>query len=407
MPNRILVVDDDPISLRLTVSTLSRFGYEVYSATDGLQGLEMVKRAKPDLVILDVMMPVMDGYEVCRNLRKDPNNASLPVIMLTGNNALDEKVNGFEAGADEYLTKPFMPTELQARIKSLLRRSSNELETQKNRHTEGKIIAVYSMRGGMGVTSLAVNLSVALAQLWSDSVILMDLCLVMGQDALMLNLQMRHTWANLVNIPVDEIDFSLVEKLLLQHSSGVRVMASPYHPEQGEALNVDTVACVLKLFKEHYNYIVIDLPHDLRDTTLVGLDNADEIIVLLAPEMASVRATTETLALFNQLNYPREKIHLALNWTFPKLGLARKTIEKVLPQPIELVIPYATEELIRAINWGNPVLLEQPDNPLSALLEDYAFELSQAQHKTKRPPVLNDALQRVVKRKQQRQPASH
>jgi pilus assembly protein CpaE len=251
-----------------------------------------------------------------------------------------------------------------------------------------------------------VNLAVGLAQLWNDSAILMDLCMVMGQDALMLNLQMRHTWANLNNIPPDEIDLNLLEKLLLQHTSGVRVLASPAHPEEGEALTVDTVNAVLKLFKAHYNYIVIDLPHDLRDTTLAGLDNADEIIVLLAPEMASVRATTETLSLFNQLHYPREKIHLALNWTFPKLGLARKTIEKVLPQPIEIVIPYATEEMIRAINWGNPVMIEQPDNPMSALLEDYAFELSQTEHKTKLPPVLSEALQRVFKRKQLRQAAS-
>lgn len=406
MANRILAIDDDPISLRFTTTTLSRFGYEVFSATDGLQALEMVKRVNPDLVILDVMMPIIDGYEVCRQLRSNPAYAALPIILLTGNNALDEKMNGFDAGADEYITKPFQPVELQARIKALLRRAINQQQTQKNRHITGKTISVFSLRGGMGVTSMAVNLAVSLAQLWNESVILMDLALTMGQDALMLNLQMRNTWADLADIPTAEIDIEVVERILLEHSSGVRVLSSPRHPELAETLSADKVAHVFKLLREHYNYIVIDLPHDLRDTTLVGLDHADEIVAMLAPELASVHAMSETLNVFEKLNYDRNQIHLVLNWTFPKHGLARKNIEKVLKQPIELIIPYAPDELIRAVNWGIPVVSEQPDNPLSALIEDYAFELSKEEHKNHPPALQNEALQRVFKRKQLRQAAT-
>jgi two-component system alkaline phosphatase synthesis response regulator PhoP len=123
---RILVVEDDPKILKLLSSDLELEGYSVLTAKDGVEGLEQAKNMKPDLIILDVMMPKMNGYDVCRALRKD--GSDIPIIMLTAKGQEAEKVVGLEIGADDYVTKPFGGMELMARVKALLRRHKRELD---------------------------------------------------------------------------------------------------------------------------------------------------------------------------------------------------------------------------------------------------------------------------------------
>ena len=118
-PYRVLVVEDD-ITLRETVAySLGKDGYEVLSAEDGYAALETARREQPDLLLLDVMLPGLDGFEVCRILRKE---TSVPILMLTARSDEVDRVVGLEMGADDYLTKPFSMRELMARVKALLRR---------------------------------------------------------------------------------------------------------------------------------------------------------------------------------------------------------------------------------------------------------------------------------------------
>jgi two-component system alkaline phosphatase synthesis response regulator PhoP len=123
MTPRILMVDDEKDIVDLVAYNLEKEGYETLKALDGEKALQLVRTKTPDLVVLDLMLPGIQGLEVCKRIRKDPETASIPIIMLTAKGAEIDKIVGLEVGADDYITKPFSVKELLARIKAVLRRS--------------------------------------------------------------------------------------------------------------------------------------------------------------------------------------------------------------------------------------------------------------------------------------------
>lgn len=136
---RILVVDDEPDILSILVHQLSREGYRVSTAVNGQSAIVAAVSEPPDLVVLDLMLPIVDGYEVLRTLRRDARTASVPILLLTARKEEEERVQGFEYGADDYVTKPFSARELALRVKALLRRTGAEPVAQSRTLRVGKV----------------------------------------------------------------------------------------------------------------------------------------------------------------------------------------------------------------------------------------------------------------------------
>jgi two-component system phosphate regulon response regulator PhoB len=124
MPSILIVDDEDDIRELIAVNLLREEDYKLLEAANGLEALEQARKQRPDLIILDLMLPGMDGLTVYSNLREDPRTKSIPVIMLTARGRLEEKIAGLELGADDYLSKPFSPKELMLRVRNLLRRTN-------------------------------------------------------------------------------------------------------------------------------------------------------------------------------------------------------------------------------------------------------------------------------------------
>ena len=133
---KILIVDDEPSIQELIRFNLEQAGFETAIAADGFAALEMYESYKPDLIVLDLMLPGKDGYDVCKEIRR---NSNVPIIMLTAKDTELERVLGLELGADDYMTKPFSPLELVARIKAVLRRASGQESQDENEYKVGNI----------------------------------------------------------------------------------------------------------------------------------------------------------------------------------------------------------------------------------------------------------------------------
>ncbi len=127
----ILVVDDEPDLVELVSYNLKKEGFRVTTASNGEEGLEKILKGPVDLLVLDLMLPGIQGVEVCRMIRRNPKTESLPIIMLTARSDMSDKIRGLETGADDYMTKPFNPAELTARVRSLLRRTSKTAADEK------------------------------------------------------------------------------------------------------------------------------------------------------------------------------------------------------------------------------------------------------------------------------------
>ena len=138
MSHNVLVIEDDPGIARVVRLYLEQDGHQVLTASDGLSGLEMARNSSPDLIVLDLMLPSLDGMEICRALRQDSDVpiSDVPIIMVTARESEGDRLAGFDLGADDYIPKPFSPRELAARVRAVLRRTARQTDAQQPPTTE-------------------------------------------------------------------------------------------------------------------------------------------------------------------------------------------------------------------------------------------------------------------------------
>ena len=365
MSEKILLVDDDTDTLRLVGVMLQRQGYEVRVANSGQQALTMVQSELPDLILLDIMMPEMDGYDVARHLRSDPATADIPIIMFTAKTQVDDKVMGFEAGADDYLTKPTQPRELFAHIKAVLARAGKSKEQDSVEAAQpGYMIGVLAAKGGLGVSTLALNLGVTLQQSFKKDVIVADFRPGQGTISLEVGLDSTDGFNQLLQCKASEISSRKVEAELVSHQFGIRLLLSSPQPVDAQYLSAaSNFEKIAKYLLQLSSYIVLDLGPSLTPVTEAVVKHCQELIIIVEPVPQNV---TQTRMMINNLSdggsTGRKLTPVLVNRIRSGVHLSWTQVQEQLGTPIAVIFTPAPELAYQASSNNTPIVKHQPDS---------------------------------------------
>jgi DNA-binding response OmpR family regulator len=387
MSRKILVIDDHPETVRLIELTLRRHGYEVAGAGSGAEGLASAEFDLPDLVLLDVMMPDMDGHTVCRKMRQNEQLRDVPVIMFSARSQVRDKKEGFEAGADDYLVKPTRPAELISRVEAMLARrdepaagvaseppTREEEPVPPNGDERVPVIAVMGARGGAGTTTVALNLAVSMAD-QGQATTLVDLDVQQGHVAVYLGADFYQGVAEWLRLPAAELEPAL-PNYLVEYDDMLELLLARPQPVRAYGLAVDSpLTSALAALERRRRNLVFDLGRNRGDALLPLLQRADHIFICLRPERAAITATKQMVEqLAPQLPHANT-VHALMLDGGRSDNLPRNAVENYLGFPLFDVLTLYPQLIAEAVNRDLPLVRARPSSPVALHFQQMARQL--------------------------------
>lgn len=383
MAEKILIVDDDLDTLRLVGMMLERQGYTILAATNGQQALNLARSDKPDLVILDLMMPDIDGVQIARQLRSNPATQNILIIMFTAKSQTEDKVEGFDAGADDYLTKPTQPRELVAHVRAVLKRSHGSLPALPAQTRErGVLVGLIASKGGVGVSTLAINTGIALHTASKKTVIVADFRPGCGTIGLELGLTNPQGINHLLSTDLAAINPTAIETDLAEHSSGIRLLLSSSHPSDARSIiNADHYSAIAHNLPYLANYALIDLSPALTPINERVLQECQDVVLVFEPVGQTIvqarylydrlleKGLNENQVVLALVNRQRAGMQLSLGQAQDKFG-----------RPIMHVFTAAPELAYQAQVSNTPMILRQSDGVTSGQFISLAQKILQQAH---------------------------
>jgi CheY-like chemotaxis protein/MinD-like ATPase involved in chromosome partitioning or flagellar assembly len=363
MAEKILIIDDDIDTLKLVGLMLERQGFKIAVASNGTLGISRASAERPDLILLDVMMPDLDGYEVTRRLRADPALAHIPIIMFTAKTMVDDKVAGFEAGVDDYLTKPTHPAELTAHVKAVLARSAQVKVAPSER---ARVISFLGGRGGAGTTTLALNFAVVMRNRGQD-VIIAELNPGRGSMALELNIANPVGLGNLLGRSLKDIHLRSVEGELISHKSGIRLLMSSPRPKESELEQaVPQMEAIVGNLASMCTLVILDLGSGIRPYVVPLANLSDRLVLVSEPVYPSNAITRSLLEELQACGVGRHKISLALvTRERTSMQIPWQQVAADLGLDMAGLVSPAPEQAHQASQNGTPLVLLHPDSLVS------------------------------------------
>ncbi len=426
---RILVVDDDLNLLQMVKLMLQRVEHEVQTANSGEKGITLAAQWQPDLIVLDLMMPDVSGYEVLSKLRADPLTAKIPIIVLTARSQPMDKQTALQAGANAFLSKPVTAKELTDRVDAVLKAGvgfrvhtnllAEPIPPKEDQPTQAApqpssappptepdaadtlimpppsrrgrlpigaedlgraatvrlpllpLVTLISLRGGVGTTTLAVNLALLLAS-QNGNTCIADLSPNSGHVHLHLHLPARKHWGQL--LPQGDVPNprTLMELLTTYPTPPVDILAAPPQPT-AETLSTKAVQNILRELASNHQRLVADA-RTLDPATKGALQVSGAVVVVMADDPPSIQSSGQLLVALYALGVAKERVRVVLNHTHPTPDVPAATIQKALKRPLDAELPYTAEHR-EAIRRGRPMVLAHPESAFSRALGQLARTL--------------------------------
>lgn len=369
MAEKILVVDDDMDTLRLAGLMLERQGYTIIAAASGKQAIALANTERPALILLDVMMPDIDGVQVAKQLRTTSETKHIPIIMFTAKNQLEDKLLGFEAGADAYLTKPTQPRELVAQVKAVLARARLAPSSPPIARQKGALIGVLAVKGGVGVSTIALNLALVLQRAKKKEVVLADFRPGSGTLGLELGYSDSKEMTPLLETQAPSLNIDMVESQLREASfddfAKIRLLLSSSHPKDAKyAGAADIFAALANNLAFLGGYVVLDLGSSFTSMVESVLQQCQIILLVLEPVPATVKQTRSLMEFLTAENsIPANRMLVALvNRVRTGMQLSLSQVQDVLGRQVSVIFTPASEQTYQASYEHIPLVVKQPDS---------------------------------------------
>ncbi len=417
MAYKILIIDDHPETRSIIGHVLKQKGYHIVTAENGLEGISVAERELPHIVLCDYMMPVMDGVEAVKNLRKNEAFDKVPIIMFTAVDDPQQKLAAFDAGADDYLNKPTEPPELIDRVQILLQSAYGDMpepedttektdsepiptsisppqqEAEFELQPEGQsksepqpeseflltssqqIVAVVGVRGGVGTTTTAINIASVLAGTGTATT-LVDFDVKKGHIGLYLNQKSPGALNTFASMTEGEITAQLQAhlkpfthnlKLLLSHLN-----VDARHPIISGAQAV----AILMALSEFSKTTVVDLGNTFTDITRSTLELADQVVVCLRPERIALVAARQLLSQLQKILFTHTNIHVVLmDFSGGNSMLPKTAVENFLGHSVDATIPILPREMSQTTNKAKPIVSLSAQSEASMAYRQFAHLL--------------------------------
>jgi len=270
------------------------------------------------------------------------------IVVVSRDPSQELLVSCMRAGSDEFLEFPIDPDELGKAMRGLFKRKGIA------GRQEGKVTAVFSAAGGVGVTTVACNLAAGIAaeMAGSRACSIVDMNLQFGSVALAMDVrEFAHTLADAAQ-EESRLDENLLVSFMAQHPSGAGVLPAPTSLQDLDGLDPWRLRTVIQVCRKTYSHVILDMPHAVDETSIVGLDEADEVLVLCDMLLPTIRHTIHALELFHELEYGAEKLKLVINRFYDNHQVSLDEIVEHVKLPVHWVIPYDSQVAMAALNAG-------------------------------------------------------
>ncbi|GAB4437180.1 MAG: response regulator [Anaerolineae bacterium] len=352
---KILVVEDEQTTRRMLSFNLKHQGYDVVEAEDGDQAYQTAVEEQPDLVLLDIMMPGDNGFEVCKKIRATESMRNTPIIMLTARAGPADKNYAFMAGADDYLTKPVDLTLLNERVAAAIKEAAIAVPVERPPEP-GQVISLFSPQHQMGVTTLATKLAATLARQKKHPVVLMDLVLPYGDIARYLALDSTLHSAQLLSQPTIQITLEYIQSAMQEHPDGFSVITGPVRGTHSDQFRPtpDNLTHALSLLVEASYYVVLDLGATLTELNLAAIRQSSKIFAVTSGQPSANEAVDNFLILARKLGLDLGRLMPVVNQLQGPVGNTIVLVRSPIAR-----IPYIPQNDIQDSLWSSELALQK------------------------------------------------
>jgi len=328
------------------------------------EALSVIKTSKPHVLILELSKDSGKTLKWVEQTKLQFPGTSIFVSSADKNP--DLVISAMRAGVQEFLSRPIDSDELKKAVDKVLKTRE---QMKARAPARGRVISVFSKKGGLGVTTLAVNLGLALSRVAENKAALIDLDLQLGDVTSFLNLSAEY---NILDV-LDEdggVDAVKLQSCMTRHESGVFVLSEPKNPADSDNVSSSQINQILRHLRSTFSYVVVDTPHTFDSKSLEIFELSDHIIVVVAPNVSSIRAAKRTLGVFKQLGFLRDKVKVVAN----RVG-KKDDIEKTLNYPVSWVIPNNYPVAIDAVNSGIPLVNHKGESNVAKSILELANDI--------------------------------